>query len=274
MPRARARDGAHPGVESERNPGRRRTSGSETDSVVRSRRSGAPPQSEPFGESHHAGQDLGPGGPEHGCPPRSARRAAEARRGRLRLGDRGPGQRDHDRRSRGRGREGRAAVRGAHHAARTRPRAERVVGRPLDRADQGRGGDADPGARRRVPHRPRTGHRPQDPRTEAVRGRDAQRDRHVRDRSRRHGQDLPRGGDRRPRARAEAGLAPDPHAAGRRGGRAPRVPAGDAVREDRPVHEAAVRRPVRDDGRRRAGPAHGTRDRRGGARSRSCGEGR
>jgi len=42
MPRARARDGSHPGVESERNPGRRRTSGFETDSDrARSDRGGA-----------------------------------------------------------------------------------------------------------------------------------------------------------------------------------------------------------------------------------------
>ena len=65
------------------------------------------------------------------------------------------------------------------------------------------------------------------------------------------------------RAAGPAGLAPDPHATGRRGGRAPRVPAGHALREDRPVHASALRRAVRDDRRRDPAAPDGTRHRRG-----------
>ena len=60
-----------------------------------------------------------------------------------------------------------------------------------------------------------------------------------------------------------AGLAAHPHAAGRRGRRAPRLLAGHALREDRPVHASALRRAVRDDRRRHPQPADGARNRRG-----------
>ena len=78
-----------------------------------------------------------------------------------------------------------------------------------------------------------------------------------------HRQDLPRGRGRGAGAPGAAGLADHPHAARGRGGRAARVPARHALREDRPVHASALRRAVRDDRPRHAAAADGARDRRG-----------
>ena len=59
-------------------------------------------------------------------------------------------------------------------------------------------------------------------------------------------------------------MHPDhPHPAGGRGGGAARVPARHALREDRSLPQAAVRRPVRDDGRGGVPAADGTGDHRG-----------
>ena len=277
MPRARARDGSHPGVESERNPGRRRTSGFETKSdpsQVRSRRSGAPPQSEPFGESHHAGQDLGPGGPEHGCPPRSARRAAEARRGRLRLRRSWSGATRSRSPAGRRGREGRAAVRGSSITLLERGHELNAssVGRSI-RADQGRGGHAD---RRSLGDVFLTGRgRGSRPKTlgqkryvDAIRA----AHRHVRDRPGRHRQDLPARRDRRARRSQEQAGRRASSSRGRPSRRASGSGSCPATLYEKidPYMQPAVRRAVRDDwaptrcrGSWSAGPSRSR-------RSRSC----
>ena len=108
------------------------------------------------------------------------------------------------------------------------------------------------GARRQAPHGSWQGHHAEDDRAEALRRRDPLVNRHVRDRSGGHRQDLPRRRHGGARAAGASGLAAHPHAAGRRGRRAPRIPARHAVREDRPIHASALRRAVRDDGRRHA----------------------
>ena len=80
-----------------------------------------------------------------------------------------------------------------------------------------------------------------------------------------NGQDVSRDRARCRGAEREAGRAPDPHAACRRGGRAARLPARRHAREGRPVHAAALRCALRHDGRRPADGVHGPRHDRGGA---------
>ncbi len=60
--------------------------------------------------------------------------------------------------------------------------------------------------------------------------------RDLRDRPGGHWQDLPRRRHRGAGPPRSSGLEADPHATGGRGGGAARVPAGDALREDRSVH--------------------------------------
>ncbi len=63
-----------------------------------------------------------------------------------------------------------------------------------------------------------------------------------------HRQDVPRNRARRVGALRPAGRAHHPHAPGRRGGRAARLPARRRARQGRPVHAAALRRALRHDG--------------------------
>ncbi len=106
--------------------------------------------------------------------------------------------------------------------------------------------------RHRVPARP---HDPaQDAQPEAVRRRDRRAHRRLLHRPGRHRQDLPRHGQGRAGAAGQAGQPHHPHPPGRRGGRAARVPARHALREDRPLPAAALRRAARHD-RPRVDPA-------------------
>ena len=73
---------------------------------------------------------------------------------------------------------------------------------------------------------------------------DAAHDR-LRHRPGRHRQDLPGDGQGGPGAAGQAGQPDHPDPAGGRGGRAARVPARHALREDRPVPAAALRRAAR-----------------------------
>ena len=79
--------------------------------------------------------------------------------------------------------------------------------------------------RRRRLAPPRQEDHAEDGEPEALRGRDPQLDDHVRDRPRRHRQDVPRDGARRRRARGPRGEPDHPHPSRRRGRRAARVPA-------------------------------------------------
>ena len=87
--------------------------------------------------------------------------------------------------------------------------------------------------------------RPKTLEPEAVRRRDRQAHRGLRDRPGRHRQDLPGGGQGGAGAAGQAGQPDHPDPAGGRGRGAARLPARDAEREDRPVPAAAVRRPAR-----------------------------
>ena len=73
----------------------------------------------------------------------------------------------------------------------------------------------------------------------------------------RHRQDLPRDGQGGEGAAGQGGQPDHPDPPGRRGGRAPRLPARHALREDRPVPAAALRRPARHGGPRVDPQAHG-----------------
>ena len=179
--------------------------------------------------------------------------------------------------TRSRSRAARAVVRRAAGAPREGAPTLRFLGRPDDRADQGRrrrgGGrrrrdrhdEAERGARRHAPHRARHVGRTEDRRAEAVRRRDAELDRHLRDRTGGHRQDLSRRRHRGASPPRSSGVEVDPHAPGGRGGGAARIPAGDPLREDRSVHASALRRPVRDDRRREPLAVDGERHGGGGA---------
>ena len=108
-------------------------------------------------------------------------------------------------------------------------------------------------------------HPAQDPGAEALRGRDRRPHDRVRDRAGRHRQDLPGDGQGGAGAAGQAGHPDHPDPAGGRGRRAAGLPAGHAVREDRPVPAAALRRAARH-GRPGLDPAADPeRDDRGGA---------
>ena len=85
----------------------------------------------------------------------------------------------------------------------------------------------------------------------------------FRHRPRRHRQDLPGHGRRRPGPHGQAGQPPDPHPPGRRGRREARLPPRHPLGEDRPLPAPPLRRPLRDDRRRADRPHDGTRHDRG-----------
>ena len=89
------------------------------------------------------------------------------------------------------------------------------------------------------------------------------RDRDVRDRPRRNGEDVPRDGARRLRALRGRGRPRHPHAPRGRGGRAARIPPGRHAREGRSVPAPALRRALRHARRRAPRRLHGARDDRG-----------
>ena len=129
-------------------------------------------------------------------------------------------------------------------------------------ADRGRSA-ALRGARRGDPLVARQDHPAQDARSEGVRRRDRREHDRVRHRARRHRQDLSRDGEGRAGASAQRGQPHHPDASGRRGGGAPRLPARNAERQDRPVPATALRRAQRDDGPGARAQAHGIRHDRG-----------
>ena len=101
------------------------------------------------------------------------------------------------------------------------------------------------GVRRRRLAPPRQADRAEDGHPEGLRRRDPPLDDDVRDRARRHRQDLPRDGARRRRAPGAPGRADHPHAPRGRGRRAARLPAGRHARQGRPVPAPALRRALR-----------------------------
>ena len=119
----------------------------------------------------------------------------------------------------------------AHHRL-GHARARHAPGRRVRAA----GGRAEP--QHPVPPRP---HDPaEDAEPEAVRRRDRPAHDRLRHRPGRHRQDLPRGRQGGAGAAVQAGQPDHPHPAGGRGGGAARLPAGHALRQDRPVPAAAA----------------------------------
>ena len=98
---------------------------------------------------------------------------------------------------------------------------------------------------------------PEDVGPEALRRRGARQHRHVRDRSGRDGQELPRGRARGAGAAGEGGQPHHPHPARGRGGGAARLPARRHARQGRPVPAPALRRALRHARARGRRPAHG-----------------
>ena len=132
-----------------------------------------------------------------------------------------------------------------------------------ERDGRGRGRAHDLRGRRLVA--PRQADHAEDREPEALRRRDPQLHRHLRDRPRRHRQDVSRDRARGGGAVRAAGRPHHPHAARGGGRRAARLPSGRRARQGRPVHAAAVRRALRHDGSGEAERVHGARHDRGGA---------
>ena len=104
-----------------------------------------------------------------------------------------------------------------------------------------------PGRRAQPEHpvQPRPHDPAEDAEPEALRRRDRRAHHRVRHRPGRHRQDLPRDGEGGAGAAGQAGQPDHPDPAGGRGRRAARLPARHALRQDRPVPAAAVRRAAR-----------------------------
>ena len=144
-----------------------------------------------------------------------------------RRGRGGPGGRDGDPRALGAGRARARHRAGDDRVGRARAR---VLGVALE------------GARGRRVAPPQPARRPEVGQPEALRGRDPPLDGDVRHRPGRYRQDVPGDGDGHGGAVAARGQPDHPHAAGGRGGRAARLPAGRPDGEGRPLPAPAVRR--------------------------------
>ena len=186
-------------------------------------------------QQHQHGALLGPGDEHLGLIEKALRR----RRPRAR-------QRDHPQRRARRGRPRGAPARRAGRRSPHRPGRHRRDRRALDR-DAPRRDDRAPGrgADAQHPVQPRPHDPPEDAEPEALRRRDRQAHDRLRHRPGRHRQDLPRDGQGRAGAAGQAGQPDHPDPAGGRGGGAARLPARHALREDRPLPAAAVRRAAR-----------------------------
>ncbi len=214
--------------------------------------------------TQHPPHRRGPQQHQHGEPARPRRRAPRADRAGLRRRHPRPRQPDHPPRRARRGRARRAAARRAGDDHPHRPGRHRRDRRARP-AHAARRDDRAPGRRAVAEHpvQPRSLDPAEDAEPEALRRLDRQAHDHLRHRPRRHRQDLPRDGQGRAGAAVQERQPDHPDPPGRRGGRAARLPARHAQREDRPLPAAALRRPARHDRPRVDPQAAGGRDHRG-----------